>query len=215
MAIHHKNGCRDLLLRALDVYGQRLNGMKMAEFGNQKLKFDPGVGARRLQTAKPYFEFFGVRHVSFDTNGRGASYYQDLSRPIDNAQLRAETGLGLGEFDIVTNFGTSEHVEAPTQIQVFRNAHALARYGGLMVHAVPRAGTCKDHGVWKYTADWFAQLAAGQGYQIEHLTEWDKSECWPEKLAPGAELYVLAILRKTAQTPGVFAKGWPGEPVRE
>lgn len=215
MAIHHKNGCRDLLVRALDISGQRLNGLKMAEFGNQKVKFEPGEGARRLQLAKPYLEFFGVHHVSFDTNGRGNSIYQDLSRPIDNAALRAATGIGCGEFDIVTNFGTSEHVEHETQVQVFRNAHDLCRFGGLMVHAVPRAGTCKGHGAWKYTADWFERLARGLNYEIEHLTEWDKSVHWPEKLDAGDELYVFVILRKTVKAPRRFAEGWPGEPVRE
>jgi len=219
MAIHHKNGCRDLLVRALDIYGGRVVGITMAEFGNQKLKFEPGEGARRLQNAKPYFEFLGMRHVSFDTNGRGDCVVQDLSKPIRAVRLRKLTGLTLGEFDIVTNFGTSEHVEAESQRQVFQNAHDLCRYGGLMVHAVPRAGTCRHHGVWKYTADWFEDLAKANGYRIEHLQEWDKSAKWPEKINPGDEIYVLAIFRKAWERDGaVLAQGsikWPGEPVRE
>lgn len=214
MAIHYKNGCRDLLVKALDIYGGRIVGLKMAEFGNQRLKFDPGMGASRLQNAKAYFEWIGIRHVSFDTNGRGCCYVQDLSRPIRNRKLQRQTGLCLGEFDICTNFGTSEHVEAPSQQQVFQNAHDLTRYGGLMVHAVPRAGACRGHGVWKYTADWFLNLAALNRYRVEHMEEWDKSQHWPEKLTPGAELYVFAILRKQWDDKAARIT-WPGEPVRE
>lgn len=215
MAIHRKNGCRDLLVRAFDTLALPLNGLKMAEFGNQKLKFDPGFGARRLQQAKAYFEFFGIRHVSFDTNGRGFSLPYDLGHRIDNARLYADCGMGLGEFDFVTNFGTSEHVESGPQLTVFENAHRLCRYGGLMVHAVPRVGMRARHGAWKYDADWFARLAEGQGYRIEHLTEWDKCEHWAGRLEPGDELYVMAILRKMAHAPhGDFANGWPGDPHR-
>ena len=218
MAIHYKNGCRDLLVRAFDIYGQRLNGLKMAEFGNQKLKFEPNMGAKRLQQVKPYLEFFGVRHVSFDTNNRSGALPWDLSVPIDSERLYDSTGIALGEFDIVTNFGTSEHVDAPSQLPVFRNAHHLCRFGGLMIHSVPRAGTCEGHGCWKYTGDWFEQLAELQGYRVEYLSEWDKSEHWREKLDVGDEIYVNAIFCKMATTNGrarSFRNGWPGEPVRE
>jgi SAM-dependent methyltransferase len=214
LAIHWKNGGRDLLVRAFDVYGQRLNGLKMAEFGNQKLKFDPGMGARRLQQVKPFLEFFGVRHTSFDTNGRSGALAWDLAEPIDSKRLADEAGIACGEYDIVTNFGTSEHVEAE-QITVFENAHRLCRLGGLMVHAVPRAGTCKRHGVWKYTAAWFQDLANANGYAVEYLTEWDKREHWPEKLEVGQEIYVLAIFRKVAYPEPDFREVWPGDPARE
>ena len=214
MAIHWKNGGRDLLVRTFDVYGQRLNGLKMAEFGNQKLKFDPGNGARRLQQVKPFLEFFGVRHVSFDTNGRSGALAWDLSQPIDNDQLYAATGIGCYEFDIVTNFGTSEHVERD-QITVFENAHRLTRIGGLMIHLVPRAGTCRRHGVWKYTAAWFEKLAKANDYAVEYLTEWDKFEHWPEKLALEKEIYVAAIFRKVAYPEPDFREVWPGDPIRE
>ena len=216
MSIHLKNGCRDLLVRAFDLYGQRLNGMKMAEFGNQKLKFDPGRGARRLQIAKAYFEFFGIRHVSFDLNGRSGALDWDLGKPFDPTALYDATGIGMGEFDIVTNFGTIEHIEEPdTQVVAFKNAHDLCRRGGLMVHAMPAVGTCRKHGVWKYSAAWFADLAVAMGYGIEYLTEWDKCQMWRGRLAVGKELYVLAILRKQAYPEPDFHTDWPGNPTRE
>lgn len=213
MAIHWRNGCRDLLIRAFDLYGQRLNGLKMAEFGNQKLKFDPNSGARRLQQAKPYFEFLGIRHVSFDLNNRSGALPWDLGKPLDPQALREASGIGMGEFDIVTNFGTSEHV-VEGQEQCFTTAHELLRYGGLAVHAVPRVGTCSGHGAWKYTADWYREHAERFGYRTEYLVEWDKTEHWGEdRIKPGTQVYVLAILRKQWQR-DTHSGHWV-DPVRE
>lgn len=216
MSIHWRNGCRDLLLRALTALEMPLPGIKMAEFGNQRVKFEPESGARRLQAAKPFFEFFGVRHVSFDTNGRSGALAWDLAQPIDPVQLRQRCGIGLGEFDLVTNFGTSEHVETNQQ-QVFWNADALCRTGGLMVHAVPRLDSCRKHGVWKYSAEWFRELAERQHYRIVHLAEWDKTEHWgAHRIAPGTELYVMAILRKTWNPqPEFFPAVWHRDPWRQ
>jgi len=218
MSIHYRNGCRELLLRTFDLYGRPLRGMQMVEFGNQRLKFDPGEGARRLQAAKPYFEFLGIRHVAIDTNGKGGAIPLDLSQPIDWAAVRTEAGFGRGEADVVTNFGTSEHVKS-NQFQVFANAHQACAFGGLMTHAVPAADSCRRHGFWKYTADWFRRLADAYGYQVEHLKEWDKTDLWgPQRVPPETEYYVLAIFRKIYQqeTGRRFPEErWPGDPVRQ
>lgn len=187
MSIHHKNACRDLLNEALRLSGKPMPVLSIAEYGNQKIKTYDTPSMRRMQSAKSILQFFGVRHVSFDTNGRDDCVVQDLGVPINDRTL-------LGTFDMVTNFGTSEHVRNG-QYWAFRNAHELIRPGGLMVHAVPRTGTCRRHGAWHYTADWFSWLADAQGYERLKLIEWDKSESWPDK-EPGSEIYVLAILRR-------------------
>src|ERR1041384_5416258 len=58
---------------------------------------------------KSVFEAMGIRHVSVDWNGKDGALPLDLRQP-----------LNLGRFDMVTNFGTSEHVE-DNQKAVWRN----------------------------------------------------------------------------------------------
>lgn len=220
MSIHWRNSGRHLLIRAFEFYGRPLSQMKMIEFGNQRLKFDPGTGARRLQTAKEYFAFLGIRHVALDLNGRNRAIPVDLGQPLDWAMIRDHEhgGIGANEADLVTNFGTSEHVTRD-QFQVFANAHDACRFGGLMLHLVPAADSCRQHGYWKYTADWFEDLAHRAMYEILHLDEWDKTEHWgQERIPAGTEYYVRAIFRKR-RNPALGrrfdASCWPGQPVRQ
>lgn len=210
MAIHARNGCRDLLNAALACVGVPLLGLRMVEFGNQRLKFDPGEGARRLQSAKPFFQFFGILHTSIDINGREGALPIDLGKPIDWGQFRALAGFGMGAADIVTDFGTLEHVRRG-QFQAFKTADDLCRPGGLMVHALPATGTCRRHGDWKYSVPWFADLARANAYDVVQLRAWDKSESWPGRIKPGDEIYVLAILRKRGDA-GTFGRAWVAPP---
>jgi len=195
MAIHYRNGCRDLLVRAFTAYGQPLAGATMVEFGNQRLKFDPGEGARRLQSAKPYFEFLGIRHISIDLNGMSGALPMDLGKRISAPDVPHCCA------DFVTNFGTSEHVRTG-QRWVFENAHNFARPGGFFVHAVPKTRTCRRHGHWKYSTEWFESLAKTNGYRIVELGDFDKSVAWEDgRIAPGSQVYVLAIMQRMNAEP--------------
>lgn len=70
---------------------------------------------------------------------------------------------GEGLFDVVTNFGTSEHVI--NQSAVFRFLHESARTGGAMLHVLPVAGGI-DHGFFNYQPAFFLDLAEANGYEI-------------------------------------------------
>lgn len=214
MSIHARNGCRDLLLDAFGWFtseGRILRGLHMVEFGNQRLKFDPESGARRLQSAKPFMEFLGFRHTSLDLNGQDGALPYDLGKVVDLDRFFADSGAGRA--DIVTNFGTLEHVDSGPDCQrnAFFNAHNLCAPDGLMVHAVPAAGTCRRHGAWKYTREWFAELAMRNGYHVVKLEAWDKSNGWPDRMQPGEQVYILAILRRRNR---LFSDVWV-DPVRE
>ena len=54
----------------------------------------------------------------------------------------------IGKFNIVTNFGTSEHVK--NQEQCFANIHNLCCAGGVMIHTVPMKNHWRGHGLYKY-----------------------------------------------------------------
>jgi SAM-dependent methyltransferase len=90
---------------------------------------------------------------AIDLNGTEAAWRHDLNRPLPIVET----------FDVVTNFGTSEHVF--DQAQLFRSIHALTRPGGLMLHAVPHQGG-PDHGFYNYHPTFFHDLAAANEYRL-------------------------------------------------
>jgi hypothetical protein len=75
-----------------------------------------------------------------------------------------EPGPELREsFDLVTNFGTTEHVL--NQYLSMKTVHELARPGGLIYHDLPLAGY-HNHGYFSYNPLLFQQLADANGYKV-------------------------------------------------
>ena len=70
------------------------------------------------------------------------------------------------QFDLTTNFGTTEHVL--DQVNAFRVVHDFARVGALMHHSVPCLGYF-NHGLFSYNPAFFLFLAEANGYEIEAL----------------------------------------------
>lgn len=68
-----------------------------------------------------------------------------------------------GQFDVVINTGTCEHVF--DQKQVWQSCHFACRPGGLMVHAVPLWGWL-DHGFVNYQPTFVADVAAENEYEV-------------------------------------------------
>jgi hypothetical protein len=68
-----------------------------------------------------------------------------------------------GKFDIVTNFGTTEHVI--NQYQSLKTMHELTKPGGLMYHDLPLAGY-HNHGYFSYNPLLFNHLASANHYKI-------------------------------------------------
>ena len=101
-----------------------------------------------------------MEHVSFDINGKWNSIPLDLSKIHSDWQ---------GYFDILTDYGTSEHVRGG-QYQVFANAHNFVRVGGVMCHCNPMVGRIqvghpKYDSVY-YHEDFYDKLAEVNGYEI-------------------------------------------------
>lgn len=104
-------------------------GKNMLELGNKKN--DKG-------TYKKFFKKVGLNHVSVDWNGRDGSIKLDL-RQIQNAFLHEWYEF----FDIVTNFGTTEHVIP--QKSVWENILNALKVGGHLVSVTPLPGDWKKH----------------------------------------------------------------------
>ena len=105
---------------------------------------------------KAAFEAMGIRHTSVDWNGKNRALVLDLRKP-----------LGLGQFDAVTNFGTTEHVSE--QEPVWRNIHEALKVGGLLVSETPMPGYWPGHGDFYPTFEFYREFADKNGYQVERL----------------------------------------------
>jgi SAM-dependent methyltransferase len=141
--------------KAIKLLGD-MSGVKMCELGNQIVKY-PGI---KRQSSKRWFEGMGVNHTSIDINGKDGALNLDLAKPIDM--------WPDGEFDIVTNIGTTEHVENG-QYEAFENIHRFVKPGGLMVHTLPKKGYYGRHGIYRYEEDFFEGLAKANDYEVEYL----------------------------------------------
>lgn len=130
-------------------------GLSMCELGNQHVRLH---GKRVYTTGKKYFEQFGVEHDSLDINGKDGAIKCDLSEEI----------TGRKGYDVVTDFGTIEHVKE--QFWAWSNVHALVKVGGLMVHVLPLAGYWKRHCKYHYTDKFAHMLASDNAYLVEHLS---------------------------------------------
>lgn len=139
------------LARILGAPDERLTAIR-AEVTKLTARASPTVSfdlARLL-----YRIVFECTHYrAIDLNGTDAAWAHDLNLPVPVDE----------SFDVVTNFGTSEHVF--DQAQLFRSMHALTRPGGLMLHAVPAQGG-PDHGFYNYHPTFFHDLAAANGYRL-------------------------------------------------
>ena len=124
-----------------------LVGDRMLELGNKKN--DRGV-------YKHYFESVGFTHVSIDWNGQDGALKFDLRRPIKGKP-----------FDMVTNIGTTEHVNCQTS--VWRNIHNLTKVDGVIASLTPMEGDWWWHGEYYPRFEFFEQFAELNGYEIEVL----------------------------------------------
>ena len=88
-------------------------------------------------------------YVSIDINGLDGALKRDVQLDLGD----------LGEFDLVTNFGFSEHVQ--DQVAFWENAIRLTRVGGRLVNSTPDAGERLNHNCyWHTPASFYENLAA-------------------------------------------------------
>ncbi len=156
-------------------------GKRMLELGNQNIlnafwgkTFSPTIPEKK---GKEYYSKLGVEHTSVDMNGRDGAVAVDLARPMDRPEW-------IGHFDIVTNSGTTEHVEPyEAQFICFQNIHRATKKGGLMIHIIPAVEELDQNGQWKYhcnnyySRDFFRVLAEENGYQIVEQTVMNELLC--------------------------------------
>lgn len=145
----------DLMMR----YAKK--GDSILELGNQTIYFGDDYG----KPAKPMFEKMGFKHLSIDMNGEDGAKKSDLS-----VQSDFTGGFTRNKFDIVTDFGTSEHIEE-SFYNCWWNKHTNCKTGGYIISENPKTGNWKGHGHHYLTEDFYRKLADIQGYEIMELGE--------------------------------------------
>jgi SAM-dependent methyltransferase len=126
-------------------------GFSVCELGDQAMCGGP----TKTALSKDWYAERGCgRYVSIDGNGRG-TFTADLNQPLIVEEL--------GCFDLVTDFGTGEHIF--DQAQVWRTMHDLTKPGGYIAFDRPAQGYQK-HCFYLTNECLFRDLAAANGYAV-------------------------------------------------
>jgi len=107
----------------------------ICELGDQQFMCCPPFPEQSF--VKDHFIKHGYNHVSIDLNGEGGALPLDLDKPITDPKL-------LNAFEIVTNFGTLEHVN--NLYSGLKNVHNFCKVNGVMIHVGPYPGNWPNHG---------------------------------------------------------------------
>src|SRR5580700_3996257 len=131
--------------------------------------------------AREFWTWLGLSYASIDIDGSPGSI------PLDLNYDEVPTAF-IGKYDVVTNFGTTEHVA--NQLQSFKIAHDLATPGGLMLHVLPTSGGL-NHGLVSYNPKFFWMLGRSNGYKIAFMTmgQSDRDAVLPDDLVEFLALY--------------------------
>jgi hypothetical protein len=131
--------------------------------------------------AREFWTWLGFNYASIDIDGSPGSI------PLDLNYDEVPTDL-IGKYDVVTNFGTTEHVA--NQLQSFKIAHDLATPGGLMLHVLPASGGL-NHGLVSYNPKFFWMLGRSNGYKIAFMTmgQSERNSGLPQNLLEFLALY--------------------------
>ncbi len=123
-----------------------LDGIRtMLELGNKN-----GTGGKG-DSYKRHFQALGIEHTSVDWNGEDGALALDLRQP-----------LNLGVFDMVTNIGTSEHVD--DQAAVWENMNRAA--GKVLVCITPSPCNWPGHGLFYPSEAFYSELADLNGFTL-------------------------------------------------
>ena len=133
----------------------------MLEMGNQVMDLENIQGL----SAKKYFTDKGFKHTSIDINGYDGALPLDMNYVCNNK---------LGDFDIITDFGTIEHVE--NLYQVLANMFFQSNKGTVIIHKNPKTGhfpNGQGHNCFHFfSVEFWKEYAKAIGAEILELFEW-------------------------------------------
>lgn len=157
------------------------------ELGSQNLYLS---GESTPPFANKLYKIYGIDdYHCIDLGGDNNALQLDLAFPIDHEET----------YDLVTDFGTSEHVVQmdgysytrfhgnyitsiyPDKVRpgqeinglywCWLNKHDLLKIGGIMINVNPKFGNWPGHGYHYYSREFYHQLVTVAGYKIHMLGE--------------------------------------------
>jgi len=135
-------------------------GFSVCELGDQWMS-----DLTAPQLAADWYRSIGCGHyVSIDGNGRG-THTHDLNKPVFLLKHHSQKDEIL-TFDLVTDFGTGEHVF--DQAQVWRTIHGLTKVGGCIAFDRPAQGYQK-HCYYLTNECLFRDIARANKYELKWL----------------------------------------------
>lgn len=166
--------------KSIDIVNKYITQVKsVCDLGAQNNYAQPKLPAPYMSE---WFKNNGITdYISIDLNGENESKQWDLSEPVKTNK----------QFDLVADFGTSEHVK--DLFQCMANVNKLTKVGGLMIHENPKTGNWPGHGFHYRTIQFYEQLASVSGYDLLHTEEhpamWNTTDGWN----------VIAVMRKNKE----------------
>ena len=126
------------------------------ELGSQQLYFNgPNYGK---YADLFYRDGYGMDYHCIDLNGENGAYRFDLSKRIGNL---GEASFDPEQFDLVTDFGTSEHVQG--FYRCWLTKWGLCKKGGAIVSENPKTGNWPGHGFNYVTKEFYVELSKALG----------------------------------------------------
>lgn len=171
-------------------------GLIEEQLTGNKIKSVCDLGAQNLYNqpllpapyAREWYQGKGIEYTSIDTSAENFALPLDLSKPLPKE---------LGEFDLVVDAGTGEHVGRTKDdlYQVLKNIHNLCRFQGIIIRENPKTGNWPGHGFHYMTKSFYKAFCKEQGYQLlkvgEHAAMGNEIDGWN----------VWAVMRKTDDKP--------------
>jgi hypothetical protein len=117
--------------------------------------FDEATAKPKSDAQAAFYSIFGAdSYRSIDLTDPRADYAADLNHPLPR---------NIGRYDVVTNFGTTEHVFNIGQS--FASIHGLLKVGGVQLHTLPSYGAI-DHGFYNIHPCTYLDIAKANHYEI-------------------------------------------------
>ena len=104
---------------------------------------------------KFYLNKLGYNVTSIDIMGDRGSIPVNLCEDISL--------WNLGQFDVITNYGTTEHVD--NQYMCWKNIHKSLKVGGIIINEIPKVGNWPGHCEFYYDLKFFQEFLK-IGYEI-------------------------------------------------
>lgn len=131
----------------------------------RRLILELGDKANSTGPYRDYYDAKGHDYACLDWNGRGGAIQHDMRQPVPVGLLSAAS------FEIVTNFGFTEHVTE--QEPCWANINEIVAVDGWLCFCTPAPHqSWSHHGYWHPSVDWYKEWASLNGYMIELAMEW-------------------------------------------